>query len=135
MDRRRFIFGVIAGVPLVRAAGTPGLRGKLKTGAAPTIEAEPGKAVLLSGDDATKGVLGDPRLDGSDFEVLGHFIDPTHFDVDKIHTKSLFVIKGGKRLMVTYWCDVCYIRTYTPGKCWCCQKDTDLDLRDPLAGE
>jgi hypothetical protein len=33
--------------------------------------------------------------------------------------------------VITYWCDVCSIRTYTPGKCWCCQQETTLDLRDP----
>lgn len=106
------------------------LRGKLKAGAQPAIG-----PVLLTGDDDTKGVLNDTRLDGADFEVMGHSADPTHFTVDKIHTRSLFVHKDGKRMMVTYWCDVCYIRTYTPGKCWCCQKDTDLDLRDSLPGE
>jgi hypothetical protein len=25
---------------------------------------------------------------------------------------------------------VCSIRAYAPGPCVCCQKDTDLDLRD-----
>jgi hypothetical protein len=33
--------------------------------------------------------------------------------------------------MVTYWCQVSYIRTYAPGECWCCQDDTALDLKDP----
>lgn len=83
--------------------------------------------VSLDGDEPTLKVLHDARLKGADVEVLGHYRDPTHFDVDHIHTRSLFVYQGGKRKMVTYWCDVCYIRTYSPGKCWCCQKDTDLD--------
>ncbi len=111
-------------------ASVTSLRGKLKAGIEPSIS-----SVVLMGDDDTKGVLNDGRLDGADFEVLGHSIDRAHFAVDKIHTRSLFVWKGGKRMMVTYWCDVCYIRTYTPGKCWCCQKDTDLDLRETLPGE
>ncbi len=112
------------------AVASVSLRGKLKAGSSPTIQ-----AAILSGDHDTLGVLSDSRLDGTDFEVEGHFIDPTHFDVDKIHTRSLFVHNGGKRLMVTYWCDVCYIRTYTPGICWCCQKDTDLDLRETLPND
>ena len=128
MLRRNFIF-VLGSFGLARGAtgASSGLRGKLKASSTPIIG-----AVILAGDDATAGVLSDPRLDGSDFEVLGHYTDPTHFQVDKIHTRSLFVHEGGKRLMITYWCDVCYIRTYTPGKCWCCQKDTDLDLRETL---
>jgi hypothetical protein len=33
--------------------------------------------------------------------------------------------------LVSYWCDICTIRSYTPGPCVCCQKDTTLDLIDP----
>ena len=123
MDRRQFFF-LTFGLAAHAADAPKSVRGKLKDGAI--------NGVKLTGDDATLGVLTDPRLDGMDFEVLGHFTDPTHFDVDKIHTRSMFVHQAGKRLMVSYWCDVCYIRTYTPGKCWCCQKDTDLDLREAL---
>ena len=63
-------------------------------------------------------------------EAIGHFNAPDHFEIDRIHTRAMFVHKNGKRLMITYWCDVCYIRTYTPGNCVCCQKYTDLDLRE-----
>jgi hypothetical protein len=76
-------------------------------------------------------VLKDARLAGSDFEVAGHSTGINQFAIDPIHTHSLFVYKDGKRRAVTYWCDICYIRTYTPGKCWCCQEETRLDLRDP----
>jgi hypothetical protein len=33
--------------------------------------------------------------------------------------------------MVTYWCAVCAIRTFTPGICWCCREETELDLLEP----
>jgi hypothetical protein len=137
MHRRRFVLlFALAGSALLRAVETStGLRGKLKAGQPAVLQTDPAKSIFLTGDEATKGVLGDQRLDGTDFEVLGRFSDPTHFDVDKIHTRSLFVHKGDKRLMVTYWCDVCYIRTYTPGICWCCQKYTDLDLRETIPDE
>lgn len=74
------------------------------------------------------GVLNDKRLAGMDLEAIGHFESPEHFEVDPIHLKALFVHKDGKKYQITYWCDICYIRTYTPGPCWCCQKNTDLDL-------
>ena len=136
VNRRRFAFVLALSSYALRAAESSlGLRGKLKAGQPAALLTDHAKSILLSGDDATKGVLGDKRLDGTDFEVLGHFTDPSHFDIDKIHTRSLFVHKGDKRLMVTYWCDVCYIRTYTPGICWCCQKYTDLDLRETLPEE
>lgn len=109
------------------------VRGQLTKAPDQTPAIDPGdhKLILLKGDDATMGVLKDERLAGTDFEALGHFESPGHFTVDPITSRALWVHKNGKRLMVTYWCDVCYIRTYTPGKCVCCQKWTDLDLREP----
>jgi len=77
-------------------------------------------------------VLNDKRLAGMDLEAIGHFNSPGQFEVDPIHTKALFVHQNGKKLYITYWCDVCYIRTYAPGICVCCQKYTDLDLRDSV---
>lgn len=108
------------------------LRGKLiqEPGKAPAILAGE-KRIALSGDDQTMKVLEDERLKDADFEVRGHFEGPEKFAVDHIHTRSLFLHKDGKRLVVSYWCDVCYIRTYSPGKCWCCQKYTDLDPVEP----
>ncbi|HUS06612.1 MAG TPA: hypothetical protein VMZ52_09965, partial [Bryobacteraceae bacterium] len=97
----------------------------------PALQGADGKLTLLSGDEPTLGVLKDARLAGADFEALGHATGAGQFTIDPIHTRALFVHKDGKRLMVTYWCDICYIRTYTPGNCWCCQEDTRLDLRDP----
>ena len=42
----------------------------------------------------------------------------------------LLVHEDGKLKMITYWCDVCYIRAYAPGPCVCCQKDTDVELKE-----
>ena len=69
---------------------------------------------------STKGVLNDKRLAGFDLEAKGHFTGPDQFLVDPIHTKAMFVHKDGHIKVITYWCDVCSIRTYTPGPCWCC---------------
>ena len=137
MDRRRLLLSFLPAawaVALAAAESKPqgSVRGTLHTEADPTIETSSGRRVKLAGDKDTLGVLRDERLNGADFEALGHALDDDRFDVDRIHTRSLFVHRGGKRLMVTYWCDVCYIRTYTPGICWCCQKYTDLDLRESL---
>ena len=114
-------------------AGTVALRGRLRQtpGQAPAIETASHQRVALAGDDATMKVLSDPRLQDSDFEVLGHSTGEGRFQVNHIHLPSLFVYRDGKRLQVSYWCDVCYIRTSSPGKCWCCQKDTALDPVEP----
>jgi hypothetical protein len=65
-----------------------------------------------------------------DFEALGHFTAVDRFMIDPIYQRAMFVHKDGKRLLITYWCKVCYIRTYVPGNCRCCQKYTDLDLTE-----
>jgi hypothetical protein len=132
--RRVFLFSFL---PIRAALATEpkaSVRGKLHTSEDPVMELASGKKITLTGDADTLGVLRDERLNDSDFEALGRPQGDGRFDVDRIHTRSMFVHRGGKRLMVTYWCEVCYIRTYTPGKCWCCQKNTDLDLRETLDG-
>ena len=80
--------------------------------------------------DAARKVLHDPRINGFQAEARGHFTAPGKFLIDQQHTRPLVVLDGGKPKMITYWCDVCYIRAYAPGPCVCCQKDTDLELRD-----
>ena len=116
------------------ASDVPGVsvRGKLTKSPDNKPALDPGdhKLISLEGDDATTAVLNDERLAGTDFEAIGHFRSPGHFVIDPITSKAMFVHKDGKRLYITYWCDVCYIRTYSPGKCVCCQKYTDLDLRE-----
>ncbi len=116
------------------ASDVPGIsiRGKLTRSPDKQPALDPGnhKLIYLKGDHDTMDVLNDERLAGADLEAIGHFTEPDHFTIGPITSKSMFVHKDGKRLMITYWCDVCYIRTYSPGKCVCCQKYTDLDLRD-----
>jgi len=115
-------------------ADTPGaLRGKLiqPSDKDPVVQAGTG-TVALEADEDTWKVLRDERLNNADVELLGQAKDSTHFAVSGTHTHPVFVHRDGKRLYVTYWCDVCYIRTFVPGKCWCCQKYTDLDLRENL---
>jgi hypothetical protein len=109
------------------------VRGTLvqRAGKPPAIEAAGHHAIFLDGDEPTKGVLNDTRMAGFDLEAKGHFTAPDQFLVDPIHTKAMFIHKDGHVKVITYWCDVCSIRTYAPGPCWCCQKETLLDLRDP----
>ena len=109
------------------------IRGKLvqASGKDPALEAKEG-LYTLGGDVDTVGVLKDTRLAGETFELKGKFDGAGTFRVDPIHTRAMRVLKNGKALLVTYWCEVCSIRTYTPGICWCCQEYTELDLRENL---
>ena len=108
------------------------MRGKLvvHSGEATVVETTEHQRIVLDGDQPTRKVLHDPRVNGLEVEARGHFTAPGQFLVDPQHTRALVVREGGKPKMITYWCDVCYIRAYAPGPCVCCQKDTDLELRD-----
>jgi hypothetical protein len=109
------------------------LRGKIviHEGQPAQVETAEHKNVVLDGDDDTRKILGDTRLNGFQVEAHGHFTAPDHFLIDPIHTHAFLVRQEGKLKLVTYWCDICSIRAYTPGPCVCCQRETTLDLRDP----
>jgi hypothetical protein len=135
VTRQEFIRAVVLIPAAFRAAAAADavLRGTLTKGpdGKPALKTAEGRLVLLDGDKDTVGVLNDARLAGADFEVIGQFGPSGTFAINPIHKRAMFVHKDGKRLLVTYWCDVCAIRTYTPGICWCCREETELDLRDP----
>ncbi|HTS27786.1 MAG TPA: hypothetical protein VMH81_18050 [Bryobacteraceae bacterium] len=123
----------VAVASLIAAEPSVSVRGKLSVheGAPATIETADHQTVTLDGDTVTRKVLDDQRLSGFEVEARGHFTTPGHFQIDPTHTHSLLVRQNGKLKLVSYWCDVCSIRAYTPGPCVCCQRETHLDLIDP----
>jgi hypothetical protein len=131
----RLWFSILALV-FCLAADTPDsatVRGKLtvREGKPATVETSDGKTVQLDGDDSTLKLLADSRLNGFEIQAKGKFTAPGRFTVNPIHTRALLVQEKGRLKMVTYWCDICSIRSFTPGPCACCQRETTLDLRDP----
>ena len=80
------------------------LRGKLvlDDGKPPTLETAEHRLVTLDGDEPTRKVLGDQRLNGFDIEAKGRFTAPDRFLIDPIHTRALLVRQGGKLRMITY---------------------------------
>jgi hypothetical protein len=133
VPRRSFLI-LLAGAPYSFAAPADSvLRGKLvqHDGKPPALETADHRLVPLTGDDATRKVLDDKRIAGMELEVTGHAASGGQFAIDRIETHSMVAIKDGKRYHVTYYCDVCAIRSFTPGLCVCCQQETRLDLIDP----
>mgnify|MGYP000369979903 CR=1 FL=1 len=126
---RRYLIFFPAVAVWAAETGANALRGRLLPGEPPTVETTAG-VVPVDGDEQVREVLRDKRVIGSEFEVVGRKDANGVFQAAPIHENPLFVHKGGKRLYVTYWCDICAIRTRAPGICWCCQEDTALDLRD-----
>ena len=94
-----------------------------------------GRVIGVSGDAESAAVLRDGRLARDEFELRGRFTGADGFVMDPIYLKAIFVWRDGRRMVVTYWCDVCAIRAWTPGKCQCCQDEMALDLRDPALPE
>ncbi len=106
------------------AASTVTLRGRL----APAVEAVPLRLVTTEGDSvelaperALELTMRDPQLAERTWEVRGHRRDDGRFYVEKI-----FTVKDGELHRVTYYCEICHITTHEPGRCMCCQGDTDL---------
>jgi hypothetical protein len=128
---------VLAAALLVSAEdlhpGSTLVKGKLivEEGKPTAIEISGSQRIQLDGDNPTRKVLSDGRLNGFEVQARGHYTAPGHFTVDPMHTHGFMVNRDGHLKMVTYWCDVCSIRAYTPGPCVCCQQETTLDLRDP----
>jgi len=91
-----------------------------------------GQIIKLDGDEPTLGVLNDKRVHGMDLEISGESSANGTVRILPIHKQGMFVLKDGRKLFVTYWCDICSIRTYTPGVCLCCQDETQLDLKEKL---
>jgi hypothetical protein len=109
------------------------VRGKLvqRDGKPPALETAGRDLVVTEGEPESLEVLNDKRLAGLDIELLGHYDAPGRFIVGPFYTStSIIVHKDGKRYSVSYWCPVCSIRAYTPGKCVCCQQETHLDLQE-----
>jgi hypothetical protein len=122
----------LLGAGLVFAGQTEtSLRGKLvQRDGTPYLETG-GKLVALEGEPESLEVLRDARLNGADLEVIGHSAAPGKFTVGPFfESKSMFVHKDGKKYTISYWCEVCSIRTYTPGLCMCCRDETELSLQE-----
>ena len=105
----------------------------IQTGKQPMLGTPEGRMVRVTGDEPTDKILHDARLSGRVFEAKGHATGADSFTIDPIETRPMVVVDGAKRFRVTYYCDVCSIRTYSPGPCMCCKAETRLDLIDPAA--
>jgi hypothetical protein len=122
---------------LAADTATVTLRGKLtiEEGKAAAVETAGRKRIQLDGDETTRRVLADARLNGFDVELKGHFAAPQRFAIDPMREHGMMVRKDGRLKLITYFCDACSIHYATPGPCACCMKETTVDLVDPDAKE
>ncbi len=127
-----FLLGVIVALASGAAEPAQTVRGKLVLkGGKPALETAAHKVIFAEGEPETMAVLEDARLQGMEVELSGRMKGGDVIEVGSFYTtKSIIVHKDGKRYTISYWCPVCSIRTYTPGKCMCCQQETHLDLEE-----
>lgn len=85
------------------------------------LKSDDGKIWNLLVEKDAFHALHDPKLAGRTWEFVGHPLEGDQFEVRK-----LFTIKDGKRFNVTYYCEICHIVSYRPGRCMCCQEDVEL---------
>ena len=115
-------------------AGAPAsseIRGKLIQPESGPVSLDTGSVKIeIRADKDSDSVLHDRRLAPLEIALHGHAIDATHFQLDPFFLKPVYAVKNGKEMLVTYYCDVCSIRYYTPGRCVCCQQETRVDLHD-----
>ena len=76
---------------------------------------------LVSSDEYASAVLGDNRILGWELRVEGRWKGTDTFQVER-----LFSVRDGRLHKVTYYCHVCNITSYAPGRCDCCQEPTEV---------
>ncbi|MBI1352890.1 MAG: hypothetical protein GC160_00990 [Acidobacteria bacterium] len=89
--------------------------------AEPRLRDESGKVWTLAVETDAFHTLHDPKLADRTWEFVGVPQAGGSFDVHK-----LFTIKDGERFQVTYYCEICHIVSYRPGRCMCCQEPVEL---------
>ena len=85
------------------------------------LKTDEGKVWNLVVETDAFHALHDPKLAGRTWELVGRPVDD-----DKFEVRKLFTIKYGQRYSVTYYCEICHIVSYRPGRCMCCQEDVEL---------
>lgn len=100
------------------------LRGRLE----PPAEGESLRLITLGGesvelvlDEGLERTMRDPQLAARTWEVRG-----VRGIEGRIAVEKIFTVKDGELHRVTYYCVICHITTHEPGRCMCCQGDTDL---------
>lgn len=99
------------------------LLGRLEhQGEQPVIRTRDNRVVRVTATDSwPAAILSEKRASGKQLQLQGRWKGPDTFEADR-----LFSIHNGKLHKVVYFCDVCNITSYKPGRCDCCQEPTEL---------
>ena len=90
-------------------------------GGRPVLEVKDKTYRLVSPNEYPSAVLGDDRILGWELRVEGRWKGEDTFQVEQ-----LFSVRDGRLHKVTYYCHICNITSYKPGRCDCCQEPTEV---------
>lgn len=76
---------------------------------------------LTARSDYILKTMADKRIADRQFRLEGKQQPDGSFEIDRFYT-----IHNGKLFKVRFYCDTCHITYVEPGKCVCCQGDTEL---------
>lgn len=76
---------------------------------------------LTARSDYILKTMADKRISDRQFRLEGKLQPDGSFEIDRFYT-----IHDGKLFKVRFYCDTCHITYVQPGKCVCCQGDTEL---------
>ncbi len=76
---------------------------------------------LVPSDEYTSALLGEERIRGWELRVEGR-----RKGKDTVQVERLFSVRDGRLHKVTYYCHICNITSYKPGRCDCCQEPTEV---------
>ncbi len=118
-----FVLGFVAAAWLVAApAQESAIDGRLvvEPGKPAAVEME-GKSVPLTSErKSIRDTLQDARISGKRLKLIGRQRPDGSFEVDEFYV----VRPDGSLYRLVYFCDVCNITRFGPGKCECCQQPT-----------
>ncbi len=90
-------------------------------GKIPVLKVKDKSYRLTASDDYVNAILQEERVVGREMRLEGRWKNAEAFEVDR-----LFSVRDGKLYKVVYFCDVCNITSYKPGRCDCCQQPTEV---------
>ncbi len=107
---------------LAVAAQDAALQGRLvvEPGKPPVLESGGTPVRLTSARRSIRDTLQDSRISGKELKVIGRSQPDGLFEVDEFYV----VRPDGALYRLVYFCSVCNITRFGPGKCECCQQPT-----------
>lgn len=80
-----------------------------------------GRLAPLTRTKNSEALFVDARLRAKELVLKGQLREDGGFEAIVFQS-----VKDGERHSLFYWCDICTIRTITPGECVCCREPVEL---------